>query len=351
VGRLQKGVEFGDYGEGSAYQSDGFAKLLNLCGFHVAEHSGGAGEIVHFFGAKAHDAAGGGIGRHGIVAEDENTGGLGISLNWAIPFHTEDTIDDDEIGAGGGVDVEDGAVDAGPVENVFGPAIATSGNDAEKIFHGERDAGPVVRFELGHGHEKVDAKNGFGQIEVLEERGAGFEFNALDIVNVEVAEVAARSVAEGAGEFGEADGFKNGPGVAVERGAIADEHASGAKLEKTLPGGGDDGGMGVHGADRIVADEIGFEEDGFVFDGEAKFLEAFVEDGEEVFFVAGDFADEHAGWRSGERRDELTIAEVHGCKRRLAQRREGAEIRIRRRRIIGKHPRQFVKRRARSAWD
>jgi len=304
-------VEFGDYGEGGADGSDGFAKLLNLRWFHVAEHGGGAGEIVHFFGAEVHDPTGGGVRGDGIVAEDQHTGGLGISLNGTIAFHAEDAIDDDEIGAGGGVDIENRAIDAGPMENVFWPAIATSGNDAKEIFHGERYASPVMRFELGHGNEKVDAKNSLGQIELFEERGAGFELDALNVINVEVAEVTARPITEGAREFGEADGFENGLRVAVERGSIADEHAGGAELEKTFASGGDDGGMGVHGADRIVTDEIGFEEDGFVFDGKTEFAEAFVEDGEEVFFVAGDFADKDAGGRSGKGRNELAVAEVH----------------------------------------
>jgi len=277
----------------------------------VAEHGGGAGEIVHFLGAEAHDAAGSGICGDGIVAEDEHAGRLEIPLNRAIPFHAEDAVHDDEIGAGGGVDIEDRAIDAGPMKNVFWPAIATAGHDAEKIFHRKGDAGPVVRFELGHGNEKVDAKNSLGQIELLEERSASFELDALDVVNVEVAEVAARPVTEGAGEFCEADGFENGLGVAVERGSIADEHAGGAELEKTFAGSGDDGGMSVHGTDRIVADEIGLEQDGFVFDGETEFLEAFMEDGEEVFFVARDLADEDAGGRPGEGGDELAVAQVH----------------------------------------
>ena len=311
VWRLQEGVEFGDYGEGGADGSDGFAKLLNLRWFHVAEHGGGAGEIVYFFGADTHDAACGGVRGNGIVTEDEDASGLGISLNRAIPFHAEDAIDDDEIGAGGGVDIENGAIDTSPMKNVFWPAIATARHDAEKILHGESDAGPMMRFELGHGDEKVDAEDGLGQVELLEKRGAGFEFDALDIVNVEIAEVAAWSVGKGASEFGEADGFENGLSVSVKRGSIADEHASSAELEKTFASSGDDGRMGVHSADRIVADEIGFEEDGFVLNGEAKFLEAFVEDGEEVFFVAGDFADEDAGGRAVEGGDELAVAEVH----------------------------------------
>ena len=259
--RLQEGVEFGDYGEGGADGSDGFAKLLNLVGFHVAKHGGGAGQIVYFIGAKAHDAAGGGVRGNGIVAEDEDTCRLGISLNWAISFHAEDAVDDDEIGAGGGVDIENRAIDTGPMENIFWPAIATAGHDAEKIFHRKSDASPVMSFELGHGNEKVDAENGLGQVELLEKRSAGFEFDALDIVDVEIAEVAA----EFPGEFGEADGFENGLGVAVECGAIANEHARSAEFEKTFAGGSDDGRMGVHGADRIVADEIGFEKYGFVF--------------------------------------------------------------------------------------
>ena len=112
------------------------------------------------------------------------------------------------------------------MEDVFGPAIAAAGDDAKKIFHGKRDAGPVMRFELGHGDEKVGAENGLRQIELLEERSASFEFDALDVVSVEIAEVAAKF----ASEFGETDGFKNGLGVAIESRAVTDENTSGAEF-------------------------------------------------------------------------------------------------------------------------
>ena len=260
-------MEFGDRGERGADGGDRFAKLLNFRQFHVSEHGRGAREVVNFLGAEAHDAAGSGVSGDGVLAKKEDAGGLRISLDWAIPFHTEDAIDDDEVGAGGGVDIENGAINAGPMENVFGPAVAAAGHDAEEIFHGEGDASPVMSLELGHGDEKIDAKNGFGKIELLEERGAGFEFDALDIVDIQIAKISA----EFAGKFGEADGFKNGLRVTIERWPVADEHASRAEFEKTFAGGGDNGGMGVHGSEGIVADEIGFKQNGFVLDGKTEF--------------------------------------------------------------------------------
>src|SRR4029434_4247340 len=126
-----------------------------------------AAEVVHFFRAEAHDAASGGVRGNRVVPEQEHASVLGISLNWAIPFHSEDAIHDDEIGASGGVDIEDGTVDASPVENVFRPAIATSRDDAEKVFHRESDTRPVMRLELGHGDKEVRAENRFGKIQLL----------------------------------------------------------------------------------------------------------------------------------------------------------------------------------------
>src|SRR5262249_11404483 len=173
---------------------DRLAKLLDFRGFDVSEHGGGTAEIVHFFGPEAHDAAGGGVGGDGIVSKQEHACGLRISLNWAIPFHAEDAVYNDEIGAGRGIDIEDGAVDAGPVKNVFWPTVATAGHDSEKIFHGKGNASPVVRFELGHGDEEIRAENRFGEIQLLEERGAGFERHALDVINIEIAKVPARPI-------------------------------------------------------------------------------------------------------------------------------------------------------------
>jgi len=101
--------------------------------------------------------------------------------------------------------------------------------------------------------------------------------------------------------------------VAVERGAVADEHAGRAELEKRFARSGDDRGMRVDETARVVADKIGFEKDGLVFDGEGEFAEAFVDDGQEVFCVTGDLSDEDAGGRTGERGDKLAVAKIHGC--------------------------------------
>jgi len=305
-------VEGGEDGEGGGDGGDGFAEVGDFGGVEVAEHGASAGEIVNFFRAEAHDAAGSGVGGDRIVGKEQQAGGLGSALDGTVAFHAQDAIENDEIGASGGADIEDGAVNTGPMEDVFGPAVATAGNDTEKILHGKSDAGPVVGFELGHGDEEVRAENGFRKEEFLEAGGAGGQRDALDIVNVEVAEIAAGPKSQRAGEMGEADGFENGASVAIEGGAVADEDAGGAKFEKSFAGGGDDGGVGVDVAIGIVADEIGLEEDGFVPDGETEFDEGFMKEREEVLFVAGGAANEDAGGRAVEGGNEVLVAKVHG---------------------------------------
>src|SRR5262249_15599705 len=110
-----------------------------------------------------------------------------------------------------------------------------------------------MSLELGHGDEEVRAQNRFGEVQLLKQRGTSFKGNALDIVDVEVAEIAG----EFSREFGKADRFDNGLRVAIERRTIADEDAGGAELEKRFARRGDDGRMRVDESVRIRAYEVG----------------------------------------------------------------------------------------------
>ena len=48
-------------------------------------------------------------------------------------------------------------VDTRPMQDVFRPAVTASGNDSEHVLERECDPRPVMRLELGHGHDEIGA--------------------------------------------------------------------------------------------------------------------------------------------------------------------------------------------------
>ena len=72
-----------------------------------------------------------------------------------VAFHTDDSVGDNEVRADCGTDVEDTFVNAGPVEDVFRPAVTGPWNDSEHVLYAECDASPVMGFYFGHGNDEV----------------------------------------------------------------------------------------------------------------------------------------------------------------------------------------------------
>src|SRR5258708_11579905 len=81
-----------------------------------------------------------------------------------------------------GTNVENALLDAVPVENVLGPAIPASWDHTEHVFHAEGDAGPVMRFHLGHGHKKISLHHRLRQPEPLHSAVAGPEIHRDQLV-------------------------------------------------------------------------------------------------------------------------------------------------------------------------
>src|ERR1700683_698812 len=100
----------------------------------VAEKSSGGFDVFDLLWAELHDAGSSGVDGNGIVADNQNTASLGLTLNGAVSFHAHNAVNNGEVGADGGVEVEDGLVDARPVENILWPAIAASRNHSEHVF-------------------------------------------------------------------------------------------------------------------------------------------------------------------------------------------------------------------------
>jgi len=95
------------------------------------------------------------VGCDGIIREQNDMQILGAPIKRPIPFHGDDAVCNDEVRAYSGADIENALVDTCPVKDIFGPAIAASGDNAKHVFHAERDAGPVVGFYLRHGDDEI----------------------------------------------------------------------------------------------------------------------------------------------------------------------------------------------------
>src|SRR4029453_18528478 len=63
------------------------------------------------------------------------------SVERAIACHRDDRVGDDEVRWNAGAEIENAFVDAGPVEDILGPAVTASWDDTEHVVHGQRDSG------------------------------------------------------------------------------------------------------------------------------------------------------------------------------------------------------------------
>jgi hypothetical protein len=253
-------------------------------------------EMLNAFGSESHDAAGGGVDGNRVVAENQNPARLGSPLDGPVAFHTEDAIHDGEVRADGAVDIEQGASDSGPVENVLRPTVTAAGDDAKHVFHGESDAGPVVGLQLGHGNKKVRTEHGGGEIKLLERGGASAQGRGVQSIHVEIH----KGVQKRPKEFAETHGFDDGLGIAVEGGTIANEDSARAEAKKAFASCGDYRGMGINGGAFIPSDEIGLEENAFVLNRESKLAQRFVHDRRKVALIAFGAANGNARERAGE---------------------------------------------------
>src|ERR1700731_4133218 len=116
----------------------------------MTKHSASSGQILDSLWHQPHYPAAGSVYRDGVVTKNERAASLGCSLDRTIPFHPDDPVHYGEIGLHGGIYVQDGVVDARPVQHVLGPAVATSGHGPKHVFERQRHACPVVGLEFWH---------------------------------------------------------------------------------------------------------------------------------------------------------------------------------------------------------
>jgi hypothetical protein len=98
----------------------------------------------------AYEAAARGVGGNRVIREDETAEALHGTMQRPVAFHRLDSVGDHEVNRDRGGQLDDGILYALPVQHVFGPAVDRSRHDAEQVLQTQRDAGPVMRFDLGH---------------------------------------------------------------------------------------------------------------------------------------------------------------------------------------------------------
>src|SRR5712691_1246110 len=131
----------------------------NCCHRKTSEEMGCAIEMPHSMRIQAHQTGTGEVRGHGIVGENDLPEMSMTSVKWPVPLHGNDAVRDDEVHRRRRADIKDAPVDALPMQNILGPAILCARHDTKHVFHAQRNASPVVGFNLRHRHHEVGCKH------------------------------------------------------------------------------------------------------------------------------------------------------------------------------------------------
>src|SRR5207249_3281110 len=108
------------------------------------------------------------------------------TIERSVAFHANDSVSDDKVRANCRADVENALVNSGPVENILRPAVPAAWDNTKHVFHAERDAGPVVRLHLRHGHDEVRCEDGSREPEMSETGIVGLELCLDELVAIQI---------------------------------------------------------------------------------------------------------------------------------------------------------------------
>ena len=117
-------------------------------------------DVCHLLGKHTESPGASRISSHRIVGKYQCVQSAGGSVQRAVALHRDNRVSDDKVRADRGANVENAFVNAGPMEDVLGPAIAASGDNAKHVFHAQGDPGPVMGFHFRHGHDEIRTQNG-----------------------------------------------------------------------------------------------------------------------------------------------------------------------------------------------
>ena len=102
-----------------------------------------------------HQAAASCVSGDRIICEDKAAKTPHRTVQRPIAFHGLNPIGDNKVNRDGHCELDDGVVDALPMQNVFWPAIDRAGQNPERILKAQRDACPMVSLDLRHGDHDV----------------------------------------------------------------------------------------------------------------------------------------------------------------------------------------------------
>ena len=273
----------------------------------MPEQRAGLSQIIDPLGLEAHDPGRGRVHGYGIVAQDEHSTGLGSSLDGPVALHPHDAVHDRKVRPHGAVDVEDGTGDAGPMENVLGPTVAASRNNAEHVFEGKGRAHPVMGFELGQRNQEVRLENRPWEIKLSQPGGAGLQRDAANFIEIQVHEDAGQR----AQEIAQAEGFDDGLGVALVTRPLGHLHGRCPQAQKAFARGSNHGRVGVDDAVGVRFHKVGFQHHSLIAQAQVKFPQGVEDQCAQVHLVAVGPHDSHPRGRPRKGRHQGAFGKAH----------------------------------------
>ena len=240
-----------------AWRSHCFTGLINQLGARIPEELGCLANVDDAAGIHAHQPRTGCIGSNQVIGQNNTRKRPRRAVQWTIAFHRHDRVCDHKMNRNRGADVENALLNTVPVENVLGPAIPASRDDAEHVFHAQSDARPVMRFHFGHGHKKISLHRRLPQPEALHSGVAGPKIHRDQLVAVQIDEsdsVVPKNWSVAA--LGEHELC-----VPLVARSFSHDYLFGSQSAKTFGSGCNQEWVGVDGAADEVIDQIGFEDD------------------------------------------------------------------------------------------
>src|SRR5690349_5687075 len=143
--------ELRNYIERSCRGSKDLPYLINEGGRDVSQELRTLADVHYSLRLKAHESRAGCISSNRIVRQNNLSERTGTAVEWAVPFHCDNAVGDNELDRNGRAYIKNAFLNALPVENILGPAVPRARHSAEHVLHTDSHAGPVMSFDFWHG--------------------------------------------------------------------------------------------------------------------------------------------------------------------------------------------------------
>ena len=133
-----------------------------------------------------HEPGGRRVGGQGEGAQDQGADRLGLSHDRAVSLHADDSVDDAVVDLDRPGQIQDGPFNPPDVEQVLGPAVVDSRQNAEEVLQAQGDPDPMMGFHLGQADQDVGFGHRLGQIKMRKAGQAALVRHGHGIAVVEV---------------------------------------------------------------------------------------------------------------------------------------------------------------------